>query len=242
MSDQVEPTDPGLRRRNRVVVILAAVLALVLVAVIVLVAQSRRVTEIAPPPVSTPAGSAAPSASATASASVTAAPSESASGSASPEATSSPTRSAAPTGTAQPTAGGGNQSTKTPVPIEKDSEVKPGLTARVDKLAAVDGKAEGPGEVSGPALRFQVVVDNSTDRRADLSTTVVNLYYGDDKTPGSPIGKPGGSPLPASVAAGAKADGTYLFVVPEDERDTILITVDYSVDTSVVAFSGRGPR
>ena len=135
------------------------------------------------------------------------------------------------------------QPTRTPVPIKKPTRVKPGLTAKITQLSAVEGQAEGPGEVGGPAVRFKLTLTNSSQRAARLDTTVVNLFYGADLTPGGEVlHKPGGSPLPASVSPGGQAAGTYIFAVPLTERDDILITVDYSVDVSVTAFRGKAPR
>ena len=73
----------------------------------------------------------------------------------------------------------------------------------------------GPGEVAGPAVRFTLRLRNDSAQEVPLNTTVVNLYYGKAKTPASPLSEPGGAPLPATVAAGGEASGTYVFVVPQ---------------------------
>lgn len=132
--------------------------------------------------------------------------------------------------------------TRSPVPIKTPAEVKEGLTASITDVEAVRGKAEGPGEVAGPAVRFTLTLLNNSADEVPLNTTVVNLYYGKAKTPASPLSAPGGVPLPATVAAGGEASGTYVFVVPRKARNRVLITVDYSVDVSLVAFRGSVPR
>jgi hypothetical protein len=142
----------------------------------------------------------------------------------------------------RPTSSPKPQRTRSPVPIKTPTEVKAGLTATITDVAAVQGKASGPGEVAGPAVRFTLRLRNDSAEAVPLDTTVVNLYYGKAKTPASALSKPGGTPLPATVAAGGEAAGRYLFVVPRKARDRVLITVDYSVDVSLVAFRGAVPR
>lgn len=132
--------------------------------------------------------------------------------------------------------------TRSPVPIKTPAEVKAGLTARITDVEAVKGRANGPGEVAGPAVRFTLTLRNSSADEVPLNTTVVNVYYGKAKTPASPLSAPGGVPLPDRVAAGGEASGTYVFVVPRKARNRVLITVDYSVDVSLVAFRGSVPR
>jgi hypothetical protein len=133
------------------------------------------------------------------------------------------------------------QPTRRPVPLKTPTQVKAGLTAKITKLEAVQGKAQGPGEIDGPAVRFKLTLTNSGDKAVPLDTTVVNLFYGEGLTPGLELREPGGSPLPASVSPGGDASGTYIFVVPRGERGDVLITVDYSVDVSVTAFRGKAP-
>ncbi len=108
-------------------------------------------------------------------------------------------------------------------------------------MTAVDGEAEGPGEVGGPAVRFTLTLTNSSDRELSLTTTVVNLYYGKAETPATALAT-GSSPLPAAVAAGGTASATFVYVVPTQARDNVLITVDYSVDVSLIAFRGKAPK
>lgn len=152
-------------------------------------------------------------------------------------ATGTPAASAAPDAPA-PT----GQPAPVSTPIEAPAETVPGVAVRIERLEAVQGEAQGPGEISGPAIRFAVVVENTTGGAVPLGTVVVNLDYGTDRTPGSEIAKPGGTPLPTEVAAGATVEGVYLFSVPTDARDLVNITVDYSVDVAPVMFTGPAPR
>ena len=126
----------------------------------------------------------------------------------------------------------------TPINIENPGTITPGLTAKMTSVEAVDGIARGPGEVAGPSLRITVTITNATSKEASLRTAVISCYFGANRTPAQELREPGGSPLPASVAAGNAATGVYIFTVPPAERKNVTIMVDYSVDVSPLVFQG----
>lgn len=160
--------------------------------------------------------------------------------SATPTASTAPTRSAG-TAPSAPAAQPAPQPTRT-ADITKPAPITEELTAKVSKLEAVQGKADGPGEIGGPAVRFTITINNATGRAADLSNAVVNAYYGGASTPAIPLQNPGGTPFPKSVAAGSSASGVFLFNIPPSDRGAVEVTVDTSVKTPVVAFRGAAPR
>lgn len=162
-----------------------------------------------------------------------------------PSSASSPIVTTAPPLTHTPQPGETGQTpapSSPPLALTATATPVPGVEVHLSPLEAVQGKANGVGEVSGPAIRFTVEVSNPTDKTVDLTTAVVQLYYGASQTPGLAVSGPGGSPLPTSVGAGQTAKGVYLFTVPEDQRSTISITFDYRAGTPVVVFRGAGPR
>ncbi|KQM29332.1 MULTISPECIES: hypothetical protein [unclassified Frigoribacterium] len=142
----------------------------------------------------------------------------------------------APTDTAPPAAGPDTPEAP-PVGLDESPTVVDGVTVRVKSLDAVDGEAALPGEVTGPAVRAELEVYNSSAAPVDLSTVVVNLAYGVDRTPANTFST-GTSSFPASVAAGATADGVYVFAVPVDGHSDLRLTFDYAVDVPVVVFEG----
>jgi len=253
------------RRLPRVLLALAAVLVVALAALLVLRVRGAGDQAQGPPtlaptagasssaspvssaspspsPSTSPSTTASPDPSATSASSASSAsarPSSSARPSASPPPAPRPTASATRSSDPAPTA---TVSTKPPVPIDKPDEVERGLTARVSKLESVTGEATGPGEIAGPALRAAITLSNDSGQALDLSSTVVNLYYGSAETPASALSGPAAAELPRRVKAGGKATGRFVFSVPAEERSDVLITVDYSVETPVVAFRGRAPR
>jgi len=129
-----------------------------------------------------------------------------------------------------------------PVPLTEQVAPVPGVVFGIDSLEAVDGVAQGPGEVGGPALRFTLTMRNDTDAEVSLAATVVNLYAGADQLPMVDLREPGGIPLPETVAAGATVTGVFIFAVPTDQRDQVKIGVDYVVGVPIVVFEGSAPR
>lgn len=131
--------------------------------------------------------------------------------------------------------------TQAPAPIGSPSDVMPGVTAVVSSVEAVEGTAEGPGEVAGPAIKFVITVTNDSEEPISLATAVINVDYGVDRTPASELSRSGGSPFPAEVAAGASETGTFVYTIPRDQRADVRITVDYSVDVPPLVFAGAVP-
>ena len=223
-------------RRPIILAAAAVVVVAVLIGIVLALARDDRRAEPGPtsPPASTAASpdssSAAASASSTRTDRATPASSTAASGSA-----DSSSRASRP-----PSASAAAQSTRSAVPLKTPAEVKAGLTARISDIEAVDGEATSPGEIAGPAVRFTLTLANASDAEVPLETTVVNVYYGKARTPASPLSE-GAAPLPARVAAGDEVTGTYVYVIPRKSRERVLITVDHSVDVSLVAFEGSMP-
>jgi hypothetical protein len=145
-----------------------------------------------------------------------------------------PVPSESPTPVTQPPAGD-------PVPIDTPAEVVTGLTASISGIEAVDGVAKGPGEVSGPSIRFTVTIANATGAPVDLTGTVVTVDYGADRTPAGQLYEPGAVRLATSVAAGGTASGVFVFAIPPESRGLVHITVDYAVDVAPLVFAGATP-
>lgn len=155
---------------------------------------------------------------------------------------------AATTPVPPPTAGSTSQTvaprpvrSKKPVKIDQTAQPEQDVTVTVPELKSVEAKAQGPGEVSGPALEVHVEVQNATDRELDLSGAAVTLTAADD-SPGQIMTGPPTALFPASVAAGAKAEGVFVFTVAKDQRDPVRVDVLVDPDHDVVAFRGRAPR
>jgi hypothetical protein len=129
---------------------------------------------------------------------------------------------------------------KTLEPAEFGDKVtpEPGVTVAVPKVEEVTGEANIPGEVGGPALRFTVDVTNGTGKTLDLRTVVVNAYYGPDRTPASPLLKPGGKAFDSEVDNGGTARGVFVFNVPAEFQDKVELEIDPRIDAPIAIFTG----
>jgi hypothetical protein len=193
--------------------------------------------------------SAAPSASISASAgstpttdpTATASPTGSAEPSTTPGPTSEPTAPAPTTSSPAPGEPGAARPTAEPVPLASPAAPAPSIQARITSIESVAGEANLPGEVGGPSLRVTVLVSNGTSTALDLTSAVVNAYYGTDRTPAITLQQPGHVEFPASVAPGQDATGVFVFKVPTESRSDVLIELDLSVDATVVLFTGAAP-
>jgi hypothetical protein len=124
------------------------------------------------------------------------------------------------------------------VPINQTADFGTGLTLRVTDIEAVNGQAKSPGEIAGPALRLTLKATNDTKKAISLGTTVVEVSYGADKTPGVQLMNPGGKPFAGAVKPGGSATGTYVFTVPVDQRKQIQVTMSYAASKPTVVLEG----
>ena len=152
--------------------------------------------------------------------------------------------SATPTATAEPTTPepttpdpSTSDPTAPPVDLEDPAEIGT-VTARLVRIEAIEGEADGPGEIAGPALRVTVELTNGGDTEVDLTGVVVNLYHGPGSAPAEMLAGSGSSWLEGRLAAGASAAGVYVFTVPADDRDPVQVTIFVTPDEPTVLFEG----
>lgn len=81
-------------------------------------------------------------------------------------------------------------------------------------------------------------VSNGRDDPLTTSSVVVNLYYGPDQVPAGAIMQPGAEPFPPVIAPQDDGTGVFVFTVPEEQRDEVLVEVDVQFDEPVVLFAG----
>lgn len=129
-----------------------------------------------------------------------------------------------------------------PVAIDEVADAGTGMTFRLESLEAVEGEANGPGEIAGPAVRVTVVAANDSPSPVLLEGVVVDLTYGAQNTSASPLSGPGALRFSGEVAAGATATGVYVFDVPVDERGAVSVLVSYAAAVSPVVFQGEAPK
>ncbi len=124
------------------------------------------------------------------------------------------------------------------VALDEQASGDDGISARVVSLEAIDGTAQGPGNIAGPALRATVRLVNGTPEPVALDLVVVNLTHGADATPASPLQDASRVPFSGSLAPGDSAEGVYVFTVPETGRDVVTLTVGYRAGAPFLVFTG----
>jgi hypothetical protein len=112
------------------------------------------------------------------------------------------------------------------------------MQASVVEVTRIQGTGTGPGNISGPALRVTVRLDNGTSAPMALGGVAVELTYGPDAVPASPLDDPASAPFTGLVDAGRSATGVYVFTVPAGRQD-VAVSVEYQAGAPFVVF--RGP-
>lgn len=124
------------------------------------------------------------------------------------------------------------------VALDATAAVGNGIVATLPRIEAIEGSAVGPGNIAGPALRVTVRIENGTGADVSLDGVAVNMSYGADHTPASPLDDPSRRPFGGLLAAGDSADGIYVFSVPADARDSVTIEVGYQAGAPLLLFTG----
>jgi hypothetical protein len=111
------------------------------------------------------------------------------------------------------------------------------MSVRIVRMSSVHGEATGPGEVSGPAVRVQLIVTNSSRKRQSLESSVVSAFYGADRTPARELSS-GEHRLSGDLAPRRSARATYVFTVPLAQRGDLRFEVSLTPSAPTVAFHG----
>jgi hypothetical protein len=124
------------------------------------------------------------------------------------------------------------------VPLDAEAAVGNGIVATLPSIEAIEGTAVGPGNIAGPALRITVRIANGTAEPVGLGGVSVNVSYGPDDTPASPLDDPSRAPFATVVQPGESAEGVYVVTVPADARDSITVEVGYEAGAPLLLFTG----
>jgi hypothetical protein len=129
--------------------------------------------------------------------------------------------------------------TASPVPLRSPAVIPGSVKVSLTRLESIQAKSTGlPGEISGPALRVSVRIDNGSSKPLNLDEVFVSLH---DATgaDGSPMSGNGSVPFTGTLAPGGTATGVYVFSVPGQHRNPVTVTVLYSPSTAAVVFRGN---
>jgi hypothetical protein len=129
-----------------------------------------------------------------------------------------------------------------PAPVEDAEldevvELDTGVRISVTELSAVTVEATTPGEVAGPAVAAMVRFENDSGEPLDIGGAMVTLLDAAGNVAAPTTSSPA-APALGTLADGEAAEGTYVFLLPEDTRDQITLTVDYQAGAPVVVFHG----
>lgn len=128
-----------------------------------------------------------------------------------------------------------------PVPLNKAVSVQLGVGLSVNTIEAVDGQAQGIGEIAGPAIRFNATVTNSSGAELPAASISVLVEYGKDNTPAAELSGPGKTEFPSVIAKGQSATATFVFNVPVEQRDQVRILISLNASSPIAAFEGAVP-
>jgi hypothetical protein len=128
-----------------------------------------------------------------------------------------------------------------PIDLKATATVVQGVQARITDIEAVQGEARGIGEVAGPAVRFRVVVENSTGAAISTEQVVVNVSAGAEDTPALPLSGPGVEGFPPAIEPGTTASATYVYLIPNEQRNVVRIFFNFRIDVPVASFEGPVP-
>lgn len=124
-----------------------------------------------------------------------------------------------------------------PVSLNKTAQVTDGITVRIERTKSIKAKATLPGEVAGPGVQFDLVIDNKTSKPVDLVAVVVECTD-EAGAPVNRISSDPAQPFEGVLEPGESAKGRYVFVIDEKQRDKISLAVTVTGDLPVVRFEG----
>lgn len=107
----------------------------------------------------------------------------------------------------------------------------------IDKISTTTVTPETPGEYAGPAVIVTVSVANDSDRAQSIDSAVVNLVTDDGDVGVATTAGPN-KPLQGELAAGAKTEGTYVFMLDPAQGRAVSINVNYAAGEPVATFAG----
>ena len=112
-----------------------------------------------------------------------------------------------------------------------------GVQVKLVALTPLTTSARGVGEIVGPGLAVTIEVSGAPAGGLDLSGATVGLNTGPESTPASPaLSDPRNAPLPAALAAGKTARGTYIFLAPNETGTAVAIQVLLATHQPVLVF------
>lgn len=126
-------------------------------------------------------------------------------------------------------------------PIALDSEATTGKGARfrITRMETIQAEAIRMGEVAGPAIRFEITVDNPTDASVSTTSMLVNVEIGQERVPALQLSGSGATVFPETVPAKASASAIYVFRIDETNGGPVRIFVNHNLQEPIIDFEGN---
>jgi hypothetical protein len=143
-----------------------------------------------------------------------------------------------------PSGGTINQQIPSPTPVAtvqaaigKAAKVDDGVSIQLSSVTATEVTAKTPGEVTGSAVVVTVVVTNKGTSTASVDSAYLDLVASDG-TLGIGTTAGNGKPLQGTIAPGASATGSYVFMLSTPRGRDVTITVSHAAGAPVAQFEG----
>lgn len=121
--------------------------------------------------------------------------------------------------------------------LDDEVELDTGVRIAITQIAGITVEARTPGEVAGSAVSATVRFENGSGEPLDIGGAMVSLLDAAGNVAPPTTASPA-APAFGTLQDGETAEGTYVFLVPEDTRNEITLTVDYRAGAPVVVFHG----
>jgi hypothetical protein len=112
------------------------------------------------------------------------------------------------------------------------------MVVAIDKISTTTITPETPGEYAGTAVIVTVSVVNDSDQAQSIDSAVISLVTDDGDVGVATTAGPN-APLQGEVAAGATAEGTYVFMLDPAQGRSVKISVNYAAGEPVASFAGQ---
>ncbi|WP_146070319.1 hypothetical protein [Arthrobacter sp. GMC3] len=125
----------------------------------------------------------------------------------------------------------------TKVGMDKSADLPGQVSISISKIDSLTTTATTPGEIAGPAVAMFVSIHNGSANPINVDSVVVTLT-----DPTSGLGQPTTSapyqPFAGDLAAGASAQGAYVFLMPTTDRHDLTMSVEYAAGQASAQFVG----
>ena len=112
-----------------------------------------------------------------------------------------------------------------------------GVEIAITEIRGLSVEAVTPGEVAGPAVAATIRFENDSGGPLDLGGAMVSLVDAAGNVAPPTTSEPA-APAMGTLDDGGAAEGTYVFLVPQDTRNDVTLTVDYAAGAPVAVFHG----